>query len=161
MWGLPISGTGPAGIIGGTTGAGAAFTINASSTLTTGGTGGAGLGAGGANGSAGGAYTVPAAPSPLNIPHPGGVAPTAATTPPGVGEHGKNFVLAELNIPYFFGGTGGGSTHGTATGAGLVQARGGDGGYGCGGGGMGGALTGSTPAVQALGGESICIITVI
>lgn len=58
----------------------------------------------------------------------------------------------------YCGGTGGGSTHGSATGAGLVGARGGAGGRGCGGGGGGGALTGSSQGMFGLGGPGQVII---
>lgn len=147
---------GQAGIIGGTTGNSAALTLPVTGLLVTGGTGGAGLGAGGANGGSSGGFTVPAAPSPFP-PQLGVTGTSSATTPPGNGSYGFNNVVQGLQ--YNYGGTGGASTHGTATGAGLVQARGGQGGLGCGGGGMGGALTGSTPAVAALGGAGFCIIT--
>lgn len=146
---------GQAGIIGGTTVAGAALTLPVTGVHTTGGTGGAGLGAGGANGTAGGAFTVPAIPNPFPA-HAGGLGTAAATTPPGFGNSGYRVSQAGL---YFYGGTGGGSTHGSATGAGLVQASGGNGGIGSGGGGMGGALTGSTAGVRSLGGDGLVIIT--
>ena len=145
---------GQAGIAGGTTGAGAALTLPVTGLIVTGGTGGAGLGTAGVAGTAGGAFTVPTS---LSFPaQPGGAGGSAATTPPGKGSVGYK-ALSETN--YFYGGTGGGSTHGTATGAGLVQAAGGDGAIGCGGGGMGGALTGSTAAVASKGGPGLLIFT--
>lgn len=144
---------GQAGIIGGTTGAGAALTLPLTGLRVTGGTGGAGLPAAAAVGLAGGTFTTPTS---LVFPaHPGGVGGSATTTPPGLGRMGYQV----LPMGYWYGGTGGGSTHGSATGAGLVQASGGDGGLGCGGGGMGGALTGSTAGTVALGGSGFCIIT--
>jgi hypothetical protein len=57
------------------------------------------------------------------------------------------------------GGTGGGSTHGTALTTGLVQSNGGDGAPGCGGGGMGGALTASTAGAVGQGGVAFAVIT--
>ena len=145
---------GQAGIAGGTTGAGAALTLPTTGLIVTGGTGGAGLGTAGVAGTAGGAFTVPS--SNMFFAHPGGAGGSAATTPPNQGTHGYQIWQ---KLAYWYGGTGGGSTHGTATGAGLVQAAGGDGGPGCGGGGMGGALTGSTAAVQAKGGPALAIFT--
>lgn len=153
----PLAGTGlhtalagQAGIIGGTTVAGANLTLPVTGLICCGGTGGGGLPAGGASGTNGGSYTVPAVPSPFP-PQPGGVGPSVATNPAEPGASGVRNAVSGLFFHY--GGCGGSSTHGTATGGGLVQAKGGDGvGYGCGGGGMGGALTGSTAAVQSLGG---------
>jgi hypothetical protein len=146
---------GQAGIVGNNTGAGAALTLPVTGLLVTGGTGGAGLGAGGAGGSAGGAFTV-AGRFP---PHAGGVGGSAATTPPTDGSGGYQ-PLPPLG--YWYGGTGGGSTHGSATGAGLYASLGGHGGPGCGGGGNGGALTGTTARSSpdlGRGGPAICIIT--
>lgn len=141
---------GQAGIIGGAAIAGAALTLPLTGLLTTGGTGGGGLPAAAAVGTAGGSFTVPAAPSPYP-PQPGGTGGTAGTTPPTLGSNGW---MVMNNLFYSYGGTGGGSTHGTATGAGAVQAKGGDGAnMGAGGGGMGGALTGSVAAVQSKGGS--------
>ena len=64
-----------------------------------------------------------------------------------------------LNLGYRYGGTGGASTHGTATGAGLVQSNGGVGAPGCGGGGQGSALTGSTAGIVGWGGLAYAILT--
>ena len=152
-----LSLAGQAGIIGGTTVSAAALTLPVTGLICTGGTGGGGLPAAAAAGTSGGAFTVPAAPSPFP-PQPGGVGSATATLPADPGVAGVIKVLTGLF--YHYGGTGAASTHGTATGGGLVQGRGGDGiGFGCGGGGMGGALTGSSAAVQALGGPGyVCII---
>jgi hypothetical protein len=141
-------------------GAGSGNTTAASvSVLTalrvTGGTGGGGLGATATNGSRGGDISI----SGLVQPYPtlsGGTAPTAATTPPGVGRNGVEVAVGKNTI--FYGGTGGSSTHGSATGAALVQAAGGNGAPGCGGGGSGAALTGSVPADPSLGGPGLVII---
>ena len=146
---------GQAGIIGGTTVAGAALTLPLTGLIVTGGTGGAGLPASAAAGLADGAFTVPAQPSVFPA-HQGGLGTSTATVPPGAGERGFTYFNG---LRYFYGGTGGGSTHGSATGGGLVQASGGDGAPGCGGGGMGGALTASTAGVVGKGGEGYCLIT--
>jgi hypothetical protein len=146
---------GQAGIIGGTTVAGGALTLPLTGLRVTGGTGGGGLPAAAAAGTAGGAFNTVSVVSYFPVPA-GGAGPAAATTPAGVGNHGT--LISEAGF-YYYGGTGGSSTHGTATGAGLVQAAGGNGGIGSGGGGMGGALTGSTAAVAALGGPGLVVIT--
>lgn len=145
---------GQAGIIGGTTVAGAALTLPTTGLIVTGGTGGGGLPAAAATGTNGGSFTVPAAPT-IFVPQPGGVGPSVATNPADPGAHGFQGLNGLL---YSYGGAGSSSTHGTATGGGLVQAAGGNGGPGSGGGGMGGALTGSTAAVASLGGEAFCAI---
>ena len=154
-WGFGFSVAGSTGIAGGGSGAGAALTLPLTGNLAVAGTGGGGLPAAGVAGTAGGAYTVPA--GGVYPAWAGGVGGAAGTTPPGRGQDGiQNFLFG---MKYAYGGTGGGSTHGTATGAGLVQAAGGDGiNPGCGGGGMGGALTGSTPAVASKGGPGWCQI---
>lgn len=142
------------GIIGGTTGNGAALTLPVTGLIVTGGTGGAGLAGAGVAGSNGGLFTVPAGnyfPS-----HAGGVGGSAATTPP---NDGSNGYAAGKDMDYFYGGTGGGSSHGTASGAGLYGGRGGRGHIGCGGGGGGGALTGSTQGIGGVGGPGLVIIT--
>jgi len=146
---------GQAGIIGGTTVAGAALTLPVTGLLVTGGTGGGGLPAAAAAGTAGGSFTVPAAPSPFPA-HAGGATQATATLPANWGASGYRPIP---NLLYGYGGTGGGSTHGTATGGGLVASRGGNGAPGCGGGGGGGALTGSTVGGGGLGGPAFCVIT--
>ena len=157
---MPLSGAGTsqliagmAGIIGGTTVSGGALTLPAGLRVT-GGTGGGGLPAGGVAGTAGGAFALGGALAfPAQI---GGIGGAAATTPP---TGGSNGYAAIPPFVFFYGGTGGGSTHGTATGAGLVGAPGGAGGYGSGGGGGGGALTGSTAAnLGGRGGDGLVII---
>jgi hypothetical protein len=143
---------GQAGIIGGTTVAGGPLTLPLTGLIVTGGTGGAGLGAAAAAGTAGGTITgVGVFPTIA-----GGLGTAVATTPPGSGTPG---CVPIPKLGYWMGGTGGGSTHGTATTTGLVQSSGGDGARGCGGGGMGGALTGSTVGIVGKGGPAFCIIT--
>jgi hypothetical protein len=144
---------GQGGIAGGATGNGVALTLQATGLFVTGGTGGGGLGASGSTGGNGGAFTVPAAPS-IFPPHPGGVGGATTTTPPQPGNPGYPF----NGLLYGYGGTGGGATHGSATGAGLVQASGGNGAPGCGGGGSGGALTGSTAGQAGKGGSGLVVI---
>ena len=154
--GDPVYLAGQAGIIGGTTVAGANLTIPVTGLICTAGAGGGGLPAAAATGTNGGGFTTPAAPSPFPA-HIGGVGSATATNPADPGRGGYDDVIRGLM--YQYGGTGGASTHGTATGGGLVQARGGDGiGWGCGGGGMGGALTGSTAAVASKSGPGVAII---
>jgi hypothetical protein len=144
---------GQAGIIGGTTVAGAALTLPVTGLRMTGGTGGGGLPAAAATGTNGGSFTVPASPSYFPA-QSGGVGSATATNPADNGRNG--FAIPEAGF-YHYGGTGGASTHGTATGGGLVQSRGGNGGIGCGGGGMGGALTGSTAGVASYGGSGLIL----
>jgi hypothetical protein len=146
---------GQTGIVGGAgDSTGGALTLPTTGLVVTGGTGGGGLRDTGESGRAGGAFTTPAN-SLFFPPQIGGIFPTATTTPPGNGSNGINFVN-DLN--YFYGGTGGASTHGSATGAGAVQSFGGAGGYGCGGGGSGAALTGSTAGGGGGGGGGLAII---
>lgn len=148
---------GQAGIIGGTTVAGAALTLPTTGLRCTGGTGGGGLPAAAATGTNGGSFTVPGTPSYFPA-HPGGVGSATATNPADPGRSG--YALSPNTVGFYnYGGTGGASTHGTATGGGLVQASGGNGGIGSGGGGMGGALTGSAAATKASGGPGLVIIT--
>jgi hypothetical protein len=147
---------GVAGIVGGAAVAGGAYTLILTGQRLCGGTGGGGLPAAAAAGTAGGSYTITAPTTGLPAHNaPAGVA--TATIPPDNGNHGYQAIAG-----YFYGGTGGGSTHGTATGAGLVGSVGGNGAPGCGGGGNGGCLTG-TPVHPAgdvgLGGPAFCIIT--
>ena len=146
---------GQAGTVGGKS-APTAITLPVTGIRVTGGGGGAGL-AGSGVGVNGAGIAVPASPSYF-LNHPGGTGASATTIPPGAGNSGYRID----NGPgghFYYGGTGGGSTHATATGAGLVQAAGGNGGIGSGGGGMGAALTGSVPAVQSMGGGGMVIIT--
>ena len=145
---------GQAGIIGGTTVAGAALTLPTTGLRVTGGTGGGGLPAAAATGTNGGSFTVPASPSYFPA-QSGGVGSATATNPADNGRNG--FRVNEAGL-YFYGGTGAASTHGTATGGGLVQGSGGSGDTGCGGGGMGGALTGSSAGVLSRGGAGLVLI---
>lgn len=143
---------GQAGIIGGTTVSGAALTLPVTGLLVTGGTGGGGLPAAGVAGTSGGAFTVGGLFLPQQV---GGIGAAVATTPAG---NGSNGISGVRNLAYDYGGTGGGSTHGTATGAGLVASFGGKGAIGSGGGGGGGALTGSTAGGGGRGGDGQVII---
>ena len=151
--GVPNYLAGQSGIIGGTNVAGAALTLPVTGLIVTGAPGGGGLPAAAATGTNGGSFTTPA--SYLFPAQPGGVGPSVATNPAGLGADG---IFNFNGINYYYGGSGSSSTHGTATTTGLVQARGGDGAPGCGGGGMGGALTGSTAATQSKGGSAFCIV---
>lgn len=144
---------GQAGIIGGAAVAGAALTLPTTGLRVTGGTGGGGLPAAAAAGTNGGSFTVPASPSYFPA-QSGGVGSATATNPADNGRNG--FSVPEAGL-YFYGGTGGASTHGTATGGGLVQSSGGHGDIGCGGGGMGGALTGSSAGTASRGGAGLVI----
>lgn len=148
------------GIIGGAAVSGANFTLSVLGNRLCGGTGGGGLGAAAAAGTTGGSYTI-TAPTTGFPAHdaPAAVSVGTATVPPGNGNNGYQITYMG---GYFYGGTGGGSTHGTATGGGLYASVGGNGAYGCGGGGNGGALTGTTARSAGdvgLGGPALCIIT--
>lgn len=150
-WAFATQVAGQAGIIGGAAVAAGALAIPTTGLIVTGGTGGGGLPA--AAGTAGGAIT-----GSGEIPSiAGGVGGSAATTPPTPGSRGFNPFRGDLL--FGLGGTGGGSTHGAASGAGLVQASGGNGAPGCGGGGSGAALTGSAAGVPGKGGPAFYIIT--
>ena len=144
---------GVVGTIGGGTVLGPPMTLPLTGQFVTGGTGGGGLPGAGAVGLAGGLITAVGA-LPIN---PGGIGGTAAAVPPGNGSTGMRPIYKLL---YGYGGTGGGSTFGTATTTGLVQSTGGHGAPGCGGGGNGGALTGSVAAVTTgQGGVAFAILT--
>ncbi len=146
---------GPAGLAGGTTGSAPGTGLPNTGTRTMEGTGGGGLPASG-NGAPGGQYVGFGYPSYFPAPV-GGTGATAATTPPSQGLHGIRLDTG-IGSYFYYGGTGGGSTFATATGAGLVQARGGNGEVGSGGGGSGGALTGSTAATPSYGGAGQVMI---
>jgi hypothetical protein len=87
---------------------------------------------------------------------PGGAAGSSNTDPAYPGENGIK--IEQIGGFFFYGGSGGGSTHGSATGLGLRQGAGGSGQVGSGGGGSGGALTGSTAATLSKGGSGLVII---
>lgn len=151
---MPLAGMGTfqllaghAGIIGGTTVAGAALTLPVTGLCVTGGAGGGGLPAAANAGSAGGGFVVVG----LFPAHSGAGQQTTATLPGGNGSNGPDRVIRGLE--YSYGGTGGGSSHGSATGAGLFGGQGGAGGIGSGGGGGGGCLTGGTAGVGGRGGD--------
>jgi hypothetical protein len=146
---------GQAGIIGGTTVAGANQTLATSGLIVTGGCGGGGLPAAATVGTNGGGLVTPAS----NVFYPpliGGLGAAAATTPGGDGQ-----MMPDIfnGLRFFYSGTGGGSSHGSATGAGLVGGNGAPGNIGSGGGGGGGALTGSTQGLGARGGNGWVVIT--
>jgi hypothetical protein len=143
---------GTAGGAGTTTGTTpTALTLPTNGLFVTGGTGGGAcpttVGAGRAGGAITGAGVFPGVA--------GGTLGTL-TTPPG---NGGNGFKPRGDLLYHYGGIGGGGVGSNATGAGLVQSRGGNGMPGCGGGGMGGAFTGSTAGAIGLGGPAFCIIT--
>lgn len=144
---------GQAGAVGGAAVGGGNITLPTDGLFVTGGGGGAGLPAAATNGGNGG--VILAAGVFLGLGN--ALGGNAATTPPMNGPSGLRPIP---NMLYGYGGCGAGATHGSATGAGLVQASGGDGAPGCGGGGMGGALTGSTPGRIGMGGPAYCIIVV-
>jgi len=143
------------GTAGGVSTAPGALAIPVTGQTVMGGCGGGGLPAAAATGTTGGSFTVAGVFPAQNAP----AATAVATTPPGNGNNG--FQPIE-KLFYFYGGTGGGSTHGSATTTGLTGSIGGNGGYGCGGGGNGGSLTGTTARVAGdvgMGGSAYCIIT--
>lgn len=143
---------GQGGSNGGAAVEGITVTMPATGLFCMGGCGGGGLPAAGVAGKDGGFYQ---GTSAWGQP-PRGLGGTSATTPGGQGSNGAQVLPG---IFWHFGGTGGGSSHGSATGAGLAGGPGGAGGYGCGGGGGGGALTGSTQGLGGKGGDGIVIIT--
>ena len=146
---------GQEGIAGGAAVEGAALTPPTTGLRCMGGTGGGGLPAAATVGQAGGLINN----SFISIPLiPGAIGPSAGTTP---GADGANGFTHDFCGMYHMGGTGGSSTHGSATGAGLVGGNGGKGGTGCGGGGGGGALTGSTQGIGGYGGDGLAILTFI
>lgn len=151
-WYYSVAIAGQAGIIGGTTVSAANLTLPVTGLLVTGGTGGGGLPATATAGTVGGSFTVAGMFAAHNAP----AATAVATTPPGIAAGGYYPVPKLL---YGYGGLGSGSTHGSASGGGLVQTAGGCGAPGCGAGGMGGALTGSSAAVIANGGFSFAVFT--
>ena len=153
-WAYASALTGATGGTGGTTAAGLNYTLSATGLLVSAGTGGGGLPAAAVAGTYGGSLV----PGGVFPNHTGGAAYASATTPPGNG-NGGYYPIPKLLTAYS--GTGGASTHGTATGAGLYASIGGNGAPGCGGGGNGGSLTGTPPnvaGVVGLGGPAIAFI---
>ena len=140
------------GTAGGAAVTAANLTLPTTGAFVTGGTGGGGLPAAAATGTNGGNITG-AGIFPTLV---GGTGSATATVPADWGKAGMQPIA---RLGYSFGGTGGASTHGTATGAGLVQSNGGDGALGCGGGGRGGALTGSTVGTVGWGGAAFAVLT--
>lgn len=144
---------GTAGGAGTTTGTvGGALTLPLSGILVTGGTGGGAAPTTPGAGTAGGIITG-AGQLPTITASTGG---TAATVPP---LNGSGGLLPIKNLMYGYGGQGGGGTFVVATTTGLVQSFGGNGAPGCGGGGMGGAYTGSSAGGVGMGGEAFALIT--
>ena len=157
--GMPLAGmgtfnllAGQAGIIGGVAVSGLALTLPVTGLRVTGGTGGGGLPAAAVIGTNGGLITG----SGLISSIPGGIGGSAATVPAIGGGMGRQY---SPRIPFYTGGSGGGSTHGTPTGAGLAAGLGGNGAPGCGGGGGGGGFTGSAQGIGGRGGSALVIIT--
>ena len=145
-WGFLVSAlAGQAGIAGGTNVAAGGLSLPTTGLLVTGGGGGGGLPAAATAGTRG--TTING--SGVFPTYLGSVTATA-TVPAGEASHGTKQNCAGMLFNY--GGCGSGSTHGSATGTGLVQSNGGNGAPGCGGGGTGGALTGSTAGTVGLGG---------
>lgn len=146
---------GNSGGSGSNTGNGTGLVIPTTGLRVMGGCGGAGLPAAATAGNNGGGYTAIASPSLFPV-HNGGQGSATATAPADNGSHG--YEVNQIG-QFFLGGTGGASTHGSATGGGLVGSRGGDGAPGCGGGGAGGALTASSQGIGGKGGPAMAIIT--
>lgn len=146
-----VSIAGMAGTSGGTTGAATTVLLPTSGLMVMGGSGGGGLPAAAATGSAGGALSG----SGIFPSITGAAGGSSATTPPANGSNGYKLIA---DLMAFYPGLGGGSSHGSASGAGLVGGMGGQGGMGCGGGGGGGALTGSTQGLGGKGGDGLVII---
>ncbi len=144
---------GQVGTNGGAAVSGTGSTIPTTGIRVMGGTGGGGLPAAAATGTNGGSIGGLVSPFPLQ---PGGQGSATATAPAANGNAGYIYTASGMLL---LGGTGAASTHGTATGGGLVGGNGGDGGPGCGGGGGGGALTGSTQGLGGKGGPAMAIIT--
>jgi hypothetical protein len=144
---------GQAGSAGGASVSAGALTLPTTGLLVTGGSGGGGLPAAATGNTNGGSLAGPGVAPWISINN---VSLQQATQP---AESGSSGHMPVANLLYFYGGVGGCSTHGSATGAGLTQSSGGNGNYGCGGGGSGAALTGSTAGVAGKGGPAICIIT--
>lgn len=143
---------GQVGAGGGAAVGGGNITLPTTGLLVTGGTGGGGLPAAAAGGNnAGGIPAVGV--FPISSAPTGG---STATTPP---QNGASGIQPILNLLFNYGGTGGGSSHGSATGAGLFGGNGGNGAPGCGGGGGGACLTGGVAGVGGKGGPAFCIIT--
>lgn len=151
-WAFALALAGQAGIIGGAAVSGGNLTLPVTGLLVTGGTGGGGLPAAAAAGTSGGNITGAGQFPTIN----GGAGSATATAPAAFGTTGFQPIPKLL---YLMGGTGGASTHGTATGAGLAQSTGGDGAPGCGGGGMGGALTASSAGAVGRGGVALAVVT--
>jgi hypothetical protein len=151
MW-VDLTVPGSAGGVGGAAVTAANVALPTNGLLVTAGTGGGGLPAAAATGTSGGNLTGAGVFPTIS----GGVGSATATAPADFGRSGCQPVP---KLAYWMGGTGGASTHGTATGAGLVQSIGGNGAIGSGGGGNGGALTGSTAqTVVGMGGPAFAMI---
>ena len=154
-WAFGLAIAGQAGIIWWVAVAGWALTQPLTWLMVTGWTGWAWLPWAWASGLAGGAITAIADPSPFKW-LAGGLWTASATTPPWIWQDGYGNHINWLK--YWLWGTGGGSTHWTATGGGLVQASGWNGSIGCGGGGMWWALTGSSAGALSYGWAWYCQI---
>lgn len=142
---------GQAGVIGSVSATGTSVTLPTTGLIVTGGASGGGLAnTGGGISRAGGNITGAGVFPTLE----GGVL-GGTGFPPGNGSAG---IRPIPNLNYFYGGSGGASSHPDATGAGLVGGYGGDGAPGCGGGGGGGALTGSTQGLGGKGGPGLVVI---
>ena len=138
---------------GGVVGAPGAKPIPSGGEWTVSGNSGGGVPAIGVVGNAGGGVNTPTFLASI-VPNSAG---GSTTTTPGVhGGNGLDALYPDLMYPIC--GGGGGSSHGSATGAGLFGGNGGAGGTGCGGGGGGGCLTGGTAGVGGRGGDGRVVI---
>lgn len=148
---------GQAGIAGSGNNNASDLTLPTTGLRVTGGAGGGGLQSSSGKASGGGNFITPS--DPTNFPiHLGGKKEQAATVPAPSGSHGYRVDNGPGGY-FYYGGTGGASTHPTASGAGLTQGAGGNGGIGSGGGGSGGARTGSLAAPISYGGAGLVVIT--
>lgn len=148
-FGATVFGGGNTSVAGGTL-AGTPYTPSLNGNIATPGAGGAGVGA--AAGQNGGDINA----SGVFYRLPGGIGGATTTAPGGRGQDGPQRIVAGL--PHGYGGSGGGSSHGTAVGAGLFGGNGGDGALGSGGGGGGGCLTGGVAGVGGRGGDAFVLI---
>ena len=138
---------GQAGIIGGTTVAGAAQTAPTTGLYVAGGTGGGGLPAAAATGTAGGGFTGAGVWPSMSGGTSAGASSTGTDGAAGIEDYNGIW----LPTPGLGGASGGGTTGGSGSG--------GNGGPGCGGGGSGGCITGQTVGAAGKGGPALCIIT--
>ena len=138
---------GQAGIIGGTTVAGASVNAPTTGLYVAGGAGGGGLPAAAATGTAGGGFSSQGVWPSMS----GGTSAGASSTGTNGASGLEDYNGIWLPTPGCGGASGGGTTGGSGSG--------GAGGPGCGGGGSGGCITGQTVGTAGRGGSAVCIIT--